>query len=985
MCSRNWLATNTMEAEEFVQLWHASVGLETQPPESCLSLGKLTVQDVGTELKACKVRIETLQSQLKRELRALELLGKVVAELDRRASRERDSGKTGRPPEGEESAHSYSHPLSCEPPQRQSRSRSGNTSPDPPKPTKSAVRPSTSSEAKQGDGRVSSPNRVIDHTTEQDGGTFKPPTPVPEEVDDETALATHSDRGNKGKTPGESVIRERFARQVNGADRCVGKAVKKRLIEQSKWWSSNLVSLESVNTPPVDRKRSVSDPPAGVRRGSTSPRIKIVVTVSEKKVTTSPHKDKDPDTKGSHIRSNTDTGTVVVDINRGEKQSEHSKRADEVKATSKGDEKFLAYPDNPVIRRAQSQEVGGGKFVYPSLYHHQNNFAAYSTHSLGRRRSKPPLSQTVEEERTSATLTRRKSSLKAKLADRRKTGGWKVIEVSSHRQPSKLPEHRNNNRKTEPNGVQQITHRVNTDAKFGKETAPSVSGKVFPVEREGGPAKEANTNSHTTSKSNMFKAAKEKLTRVTSSPPLRRRPSRGPRGSQHRSSNGQVESSSSSSSSSTSSAAPVQEVMVEHRAEKSESLLSEIMSHRFSNGLDGSQLLESGEHSLVRSQEGAGSEASGAAASATDNTPKVILRRRPERDIDSLPEAKRRSSCLEDDDCSTPKEDYSLSLSDEMQQGITKKMVESASAKKPQLHRLGSDATLRQDSLEATLTPSSTTPSSATPPVNFRMSYMTAVHDSPQITYTATVRDPNHVDYMPFIDEGEAEVLSGGRLQLVSSEPNLLELDHVPHLLEDSMELDEATISAVTLNNDMFGSRSGSVTSLPETLEDSQNALTTSLTEPFLSPVHTPPVVNLRQSSGAAARRRNRRREGNAELDDQTGASLEEMLSSEHLRSANATMSPQCSTSSISTMSDEMSPSTPPSLFSPAHTPAHLNEVEVGVCVWVCAVCTVCACVCVCVCVCYVCVVCVCSCVFVCVCALLFRCRVCIGTYMYMC
>ena len=533
------------------------------------------------------------------------------------------------------------------------------------------------------------------------------------------------------------------------------------------------------------------------------------------------------------------------------------------------------------------------------------------------------------------------------MADRRKTGGWKVIEVSGQNRLNYKSQAQEDKTNTSSNRLDINSSSTNTSPI--KTKAVSVEEIVVKeVEKE--VIQEVKTinriSSGMSSKSNMFKAAKEKLSRVTSSPPLRRRPSRGARGrsgseggtQHHRSSNGQVETPSS-----------VQEVMIEKRVERSESLLSEIMSHRFSNGMEGAQLLESGEHSLVGSQDGGKNT-----GDAENNATKVILRRRSERDNDPLPEAKRRSSCLEDDDCATPKEDFSMSLNeDSMRVGgvTTTSIVQSGSINPTRVQRLGSDATLRQDSLESTLTPAGNIPSVTVGNVNFRMSYMTAVHDSPQMTYTAAVRDTNQVDYMPLIDEREGELSSPGRLPVVSSEPNLLDLDPTT-MLEDSMELDEATISAVTLNNDMFGSRSGSVTSLPENLEDSQSTSTASLTETstsFLSPSHTPaPVVNLRQSSGssgssAAARRRNRRREGNAELDDQTGASLVEMLSSDRLRSP-TNASTNMSTSPMTGVTEEVivtmnqSPSTTPtSLFSPTHHSPHLQEGEVYiVCVHTC-------------------------------------------------
>ena len=935
-----------MEAEEFVRLWHASFGPETKPPEACLSLGKLTVQDVGTELKACETRVEALQTRLRRELRALGFLRRVLAELEDR--RTRTGGVTRRSFEGPggESTHSFPQPRKGDLPVNLSRSCQD-------------LRTSTHSDSSvhlARRGGVKSKDRLeqppVDYSSSAavpEGGRSdpKPQDKSPEAVNIETA------RGDAGKQTRGSVIRESLVQKVDGTDKCVSKAVNKRLIEQGKWWSSN--SLESSQTLPIGRTRSVSYPPSCVQQGDNASRRSKTHKVRVYHTPPGPI----PTIKLRRV-VNDPEGVVPETTNRSPKHTEKEEKShlsgEKQRVSSKKEEvKDTTKTANPVVQRSQLQE----RFVFPGC---KNNIV-YSTHSLGRRKTKQRPSQPEEEGGyVTTTLQRRKSSIEAKLADRRRSGGWKVIEVGSSQRRSNSknlsPDHQRCEGRTEEKHAKGVTPR-NIDTQRNKQT--TVSESTIVTEKQEAVkvvVKEATSTvrrfTFAGKPTNMFKAAKEKLSRVTSSPPLRRRPSRGHRGNQHRSSNGQVETSTTSSSSSTSPSPAVQEVMVERRVERSESLLSEIMSHRFSNGMEGSQLLESGEHSLVGGKEGgARGEASGATLTA-DNTPKVMLRRRSERDNDPLPEAKRRSSYLEDDDCSTPKEDFSLSLSeDTVQRGITKTVAETASAKKTHVQRLGSDVTLQQESLEATLTPggggASTTGISPPVNVNFRMSYMTAVHDSPQVTYTTTaLRDVNQVDYMPFIDEGEGEAISGGnRLQLVSSEPNLLDLDQAT-MLADSMELDEATISAVTLNNDMFGSRSGSVTSLPETLEDSQTTSTTSLTESFLSPAHTPPVVNLRQSgpsSGGGGRRRNRRRrEGNAELDDQTGACLDEMLSSDRLASPATAMSPQCSTSSLSTMSEEMiitlghSPGTsPPTAFPPTRHAPHLEmEVSIGAGVMVC-------------------------------------------------
>ncbi|CAI8047642.1 hypothetical protein GBAR_LOCUS26353, partial [Geodia barretti] len=924
----------TMEAEEFVQLWHASFGPETQPPESCSNLGKrLTAQDVGTELRACETRVESLRTQLTRELRALELLRRLVADLERRESGGGDSTRHRIPPEGEGSA------LRSRAASQPHRDKPAHTEPGSPYTRKSASVPASPRRARPDIVFSTSVHVAVkskdqetvpscDSTAERerpgtDGST------TPDEKD-----RRHSD-GSVGERRG-SAIRERAPGQANEADKCVARAVRKRLIEQGKWWSSNLLTLQGslqAQTPPINRRRSVSDPPVqvyGQRRRVPVPSIKVhkVIESFEKLCQeTAPKVNAAVGEKEiSHVlRRHTSLETV----NEREKPSVVVDKK-EVGVTSQSPPERDRLGSLPVRRtRSESQEE---KYIFPGCKNH----VVYSTHSLNRRYVKSQLSQLEEEGPTSSTLKRQQLSIEAKLANRRRTGGWKVVEVGGQRRLlSKTPSLQQINISTRAvcndRAAQHKEHYNTENTRVTRQRSVTQSnnrgvhsGAVSEVahERRVTPVK--------TQSSNMFKAAKEKLSRVTSSPPLRRRPSRGSRG---RSSNGQVEQTSSSVSPSPvppSGVSGVQEVMVEKRVERSESLLSEIMSHRFSNGMEGSQLLESGEHSLLESQEGSGGESA--------NVLKVTLRRRSERDNDPLPEAKRRSSCLEEDDCSTPKEEFSLSLGDDsLTQGLTKGMVEANSL---QVQRMASDSTLRQDSLEATLTPASITsggsPTPAPGNVNYRMSYMTAVHDSPQMAYASSgggggLRDSNQVDYMPLINESEGETTASGRLALVASEPNLLER----HMLEDSMELDEATISAVTLNNDMFGSRSGSVTSLPETLNDSQSTSTASLTEPFLSPSHTTaPVVNLRPSSGSsgAGRRRNRRREGNAELDDQTGASLVEMLSSERLRSPNTTASSSqySTTCSLSPPAEEVmvNMSGSPTLYPPPLHGTHLKEIE---------------------------------------------------------
>ena len=934
-----------MEAEEFVELWHASFGSEAQPPESCSNLGRrLSAQDVGTELRARETRVETLRTQLEREERALEWLRRLAADLQRRET----LGEDPDPPRLDERGNvqsAISHPD--RPVWNYQNASEGNKATPvsyPPRPGPDLVYSTNVEVSLKSRGGLaptcdSRPHRRTSRT--------KSDSDAP---DSEKNLTNGPVRSGEGERNSAEVTgRERSQSQSHGtADKNVARAVRKRLIEQGKWWSSNLLTLEvssQAQTPQISRRRCDSVPPLhchpGQQRQTTVPTVRVheVIESFEQRSQESAHK-ANPGVSTEKEVLHVSHHVSQENVNKDEKQAPLYRE----RRTEPEREKIAV---NPPVRRTKSQREDEENYVF-------KNHVFYSTRSLNRRPVRSRLSQLEEEGPTSSTLKRRPtSSIEAKLANRRRTGGWKVVEVGGQKRPlskTPSPQHSSSSLSKErtPEKCWGSTEGTNTHHSLVK------SDENVPVGLETRRNTEANLKRGeklVSRQPNMIKAAKEKLSRVTSSPPLRRRPSRGSRGregAQHRSSNGQVESRPTTtppplSGSPAGVVAGVQEVMVEKRVERSESLLSEILSHRFSNGMEGSQLLESGEHSLVGSQEVGGD--AGKVTSMSENVPKVILRRRSERENDPLPEAKRRSSCLEDDDCSTPKDEFSLSLTvaDEgVPRGLTKAMVD-ASVNNSQVQRLASDSTLRQESFEATLTPANVSGSSPTN-VNFRMSYMTAVHESPHMTYTAAggLREAgNQMDYMPLINETDGE-MAGIRLPLVSSEPNLLEL-HSDVTLEDSMELDEATISAVTLNNDMFGSRSGSVTSLPETLDDSQSTSTASLTEPFLSPAHTPaPVVNLRQSgSGAVSRRRNRRREGNAELDDQTGASLDEMLLSERLRSPNTTASSsQYSVGSLSPTAEEVildmsgSPTTP-TLFSPPHHATHLKELEVYIYIYI--------------------------------------------------
>lgn len=864
-------APSIMEAEVFVQMWHASFG-KAQPPKW---VSKLDAQDVGNELRACETRVQALQQQLKQEEFLLEWLRRIATERPSsegvtsdnrhltevegergeervssqspgspRKNRQSEEETVGRgekekvvdtlqPPEAEKTNSNLALSRTCSPVESQG-SRGGR-------------RGSADGLESQGSS---------EYFSAQPEGSSKAPTP--ETGHSETALVGEVEESEQAgerervEEVREDQVRKRFVHKVNSNDKRVAKAVKRRLIEQGRWWSSNLVSLDpsSRTHSPATRKRSVSEPSEYHPQltATYSPEYKELDSPTEE-VTEGRKLTKD---KGSDFK----TKSLVVcssGVSSSVFETDH-------KAPNEADEE--------VLNKAGSEEKESTKESIQPV--------ELIPPKVERANSEDSVPSSLEEEGSISKSGRRKSFIETKLEERRRSGGWKVVEVSGGQKKVGKNKQEQEKASTQANGV-------------------------------------------VTQEEQMLKAAKEKLSRVTSSPPLRRRPSRerekrrSREGNQHRTSNGQLETP----------PAVVEEVMVERRLEKSESLLSEIMAHRFSNGLDGAQLLESGEHSLVSSQE---EEAHSTADSSTepgntapqvqstetraaDSTPKVILRRRSEREVDPLPEAKRRSSYLEDDDCSTPKEELPTILcEDNLEQGLTRSMVESMTSSKPRVARLDSDSTLRQESLESTLTPMS-----ATCNVNYRMSYMTAVREAPQISF------------MPHISEGGGTRGSGhATLTTISSEPNLLEMELTTHL-EDSMELDDATISVVTLNNELFDSRSNSVSSLPETLEDVQSSSAASLSEEFSSPGHQ--VVNLRSASGGG-RRKNRKRMGNAEL-DQTGASLEEMLSSEGVVSPNNTLSSRSSSSPVSETSIPMSPSpSETSLNSPTHM-AH--EVEVSV------------------------------------------------------
>lgn len=193
--------------------------------------------------------------------------------------------------------------------------------------------------------------------------------------------------------------------------------------------------------------------------------------------------------------------------------------------------------------------------------------------------------------------------------------------------------------------------------------------------------------------------------------------------------------------------------------------------------------------------------------------------RRRSRDFDST--LKRSSAYLEDEDeCETPKGDMEPTMA------LTAENVDKLLEKNRMAERMDS-----QDTVEGSL-------------------------DLQDLQRTlSTIQSDPDMSVRTLIDVQEDDDTSTARqLGCSASEPNLLDLE-----LTESMELDEATISAVTLRNEMFGSRSNSVSSLPGLLASSSESSPTD----FASPTHQ--GVSLRPASNS--RKRSRKRMGNAELD----------------------------------------------------------------------------------------------------------------------
>lgn len=151
------------------------------------------------------------------------------------------------------------------------------------------------------------------------------------------------------------------------------------------------------------------------------------------------------------------------------------------------------------------------------------------------------------------------------------------------------------------------------------------------------------------------------------------------------------------------------------------------------------------------------------------------------------------------------------------------------------------------------------------------------------------------------LDVGENKKMNA-RFQASYTDPTLEDFEY-------TQGIDDATISALTLSNELFGSRSNSVSSLPGLYSNTES--NTSISPPDMdSPSHaTRQGVNLRNTGGAKRRDRKRIGRGNAELDMFTGASDEGSdLSPSHTVSSRS-MSPKSELGSLASLT--MSPSSP--------------------------------------------------------------------------
>ena len=208
---------------------------------------------------------------------------------------------------------------------------------------------------------------------------------------------------DKGNTSRESVTRERFVHKTNGEDKRVARAVRQRLIEQGKWWSTNLLSLGPTTpeqTPPIYRKRCVSDPPeyvcSRVKNNRPIPTIKVQAVVKDfEKLVQEPVKEATTQPEGTHIQKST-TESISTVLETVKESDNTVPIVERVKVSS---DKSVVHPvihlpsSLSPIRRTKSHKEELNEYQFPGC----NNNQVYSTHSLNRRSKKSRLAQLEEE------------------------------------------------------------------------------------------------------------------------------------------------------------------------------------------------------------------------------------------------------------------------------------------------------------------------------------------------------------------------------------------------------------------------------------------------------------------------------------------------------------------------------------------------------------------------------------------------------------
>ena len=218
-----------------------------------------------------------------------------------------------------------------------------------------------------------------------------------------------------------------------------------------------------------------------------------------------------------------------------------------------------------------------------------------------------------------------------------------------------------------------------------------------------------------------------------------------------------------------------------------------------------------------------------------DSPKQRLVERREQKELPPL--TNRNSVILDEEECDTPKGDSDPSLCT-----LTQDTVEKA------LGEMERRRTERQESTD-------TIGVQETPQNSLHLELPPVIEGD-----LSVIKDAPEMSMMTLIDTKELNFLS---LPATNSEPNLLELgSSFVSSLEESIELDDATICAVTLGNELFGSRSNSVSSLPGLLSEIQESMSSN----FFSQSPTHKGVNLRTTGGG--KRKDKKRMGNADLDD---------------------------------------------------------------------------------------------------------------------